>query len=89
MSLPSTTPMQSLILTGLSTVVGVLFLTVAGKVVDKVGQTMVSEAGASVASEMSASTDALLLTSATQVIGSTSNDHDDSKRPKSTFGSVL
>ena len=28
---------QSLVLTGLSTVVGVLFLTVAGKVIDKVG----------------------------------------------------
>lgn len=89
MSLPSTTPMQSLILTGLSTVVGVLFLTVAGKVVDKVGQMMISEVGASVASDMSASTDALLLTSATQVMGFNGNDHDGSKKPKSTFGSDL
>ena len=38
MSSPATTPMQSFVLTGLSTVVGVLFLTVAGKITDKIGQ---------------------------------------------------
>ncbi len=48
MSSPATTPMQSLLLTGLSTVVGVLFLTVAGKVVDKVSQALVADAIADV-----------------------------------------
>ncbi len=48
MSSPATTPMQSLVLTGLSTVVGVLFLTVAGKVVDKVSQALVTDAVADV-----------------------------------------
>ena len=88
MSLSATTPMQSVILTGLSTVVGVLFLTVAGKVVDKVGQTMVSEASASIASDVSTSTDALLLASAAHAIGS-NDDKERSKKPLISFGSNL
>lgn len=48
MSQPAPTPMQSLVLTGLSTVVGVLFLTVAGKITDKIGHALVSDATASV-----------------------------------------
>lgn len=88
MSLSATTPMQSVLLTGLSTVVGVLFLTVAGKVVDKVGQTMVSEASASIASDVSTSTDALLLTSAVHAIGS-NDDKERSKKPQTSFGSNL
>jgi len=89
MSLSATTPMQSLILTGLSTVVGVLFLTVAGKVVDKVGQTLVSEASASIASDVSTSTDALLLTSVEHVIERNGDDTEHFSKPKSTFGSTL
>lgn len=50
----SPTPMQSILLTGLSTVVGVMFLTVTGKVVDKVGHALLSEATASVTSDISA-----------------------------------
>ena len=52
MSSPATTPIQSLALTGLSTIVGVLFLTVAGKVTDKIGQVVLSDATASVVSEI-------------------------------------
>ena len=52
MSSPATTPMQSLVLTGLSTIVGVLFLTVAGKVTDKIGQAVMSDATASVFREL-------------------------------------
>jgi len=59
MSSPATTPMQSLVLTGLSTVVGVLFLTVAGKVTDKIGQAVLSDATASVVSETTQSTGSL------------------------------
>ena len=59
MSSPATTPMQSLVLTGLSTVVGVLFLTVAGKVTDKIGQAVLSDATASVVSEAAVSKDSL------------------------------
>ena len=43
---------QSMVLTGLSTIVGVLFLTVAGKVVDKIGQAVIADAQASVAAEV-------------------------------------
>lgn len=43
---------QSLVLTGLSTVVGVLFLTVAGKVIDKAGDAIIADAQASVATEV-------------------------------------
>ena len=43
---------QSMVLTGLSTIVGVLFLTVAGKVVDKIGQAIIADAQASVAAEV-------------------------------------
>ena len=57
MSSPATTPIQSFVLTGLSTVVGVLFLTVAGKITDKVGQSLMSDATASVVSEASTSVD--------------------------------
>mgnify|MGYP001375387145 CR=1 FL=1 len=59
MSSIDTTPMQSLVLTGLSTIVGVLFLTVAGKVTDKIGQVVLSDATASVVSETVPSTDTL------------------------------
>ena len=52
MSSPATTPIQSFVLTGLSTVVGVLFLTVAGKITDKIGQAVMSDATASVVSEV-------------------------------------
>ena len=51
MSSPAPTPMQSLVLTGLSTVVGVLFLTVAGKITDKIGHALVSDATAATATE--------------------------------------
>ena len=40
---------QALILTGMSTVVGLLFLAVAGKVVDRIGHTFIADATASVA----------------------------------------
>ena len=59
MSSPATTPMQSFVLTGLSTVVGILFLTVAGKITDKVGQSLMSDATASVVSEASSSVDSV------------------------------
>ena len=59
MSSPATTPVQSFVLTGLSTVVGVLFLTVAGKITDKVGQSLMSDATASVVSESSSSVDSV------------------------------
>ena len=59
MSSPATTPMQSFVLTGLSTLVGVLFLTVAGKLTDKIGQAVLSEATASVVTETSSSVNGL------------------------------
>ena len=46
-----TTPVQSMILTGLSTVVGLLFLTVAGKIVENVTNVLVADAVASADSE--------------------------------------
>lgn len=58
MSSPVTTPMQSFVLTGLSTVVGVLFLTVAGKITDKVGQSLMPDASASIVTD-SSSTDSI------------------------------
>lgn len=58
MSSPATTPMQSLALTGLSTIVGILFLTVVGKVTDKVSNALLSDATASVV-ETSVTTNSL------------------------------
>ncbi len=58
----SPTPMQSILLTGLSTVVGVMFLTVAGKVVDKIGHALVADATASITSDISVPVDGLAST---------------------------
>ena len=63
MSSPATTPVQSFVLTGLSTVVGVLFLTVAGKITDKIGQALMSDATASVVSEVDSSMPSSLVAS--------------------------